>query len=314
MKKNKLVAIVGPTASGKTKVAVDLALKLETEIISGDSRQVYKGMDLGTGKDIDEYSVNGIKVPYHLIDIVPAGYKYNIHEFQEDFFSVYQTILKKNKLPILCGGSGLYVQSVTQNYSLLSVPPNKELQKELEEKDLKELTNLLRKFGNLHNKSDVETRRRAIRAIEIADYYLKHEQEKSTLPKLSTLFVGIDISRELRREKISRRLTERLNNGMLEEVELLLETVNADDLIYYGLEYKYLTLYLLGKLSYTEMKNQLEIAIHQFAKRQMTWYRGMERKGIKIHWIDSQLTSDKKNNIILKLISDEKNFIGHSLS
>ncbi len=309
MDKNKLIAIIGPTASGKTKVAVDLALKLNTEIISGDSRQVYKRMDLGTGKDIEEYSVNGIKVPYHLIDILPAGYKYNIHEFQEDFFLAYQTIIKKNKLPILCGGSGLYVQSVTQNYSLLSVPPNPKLQKELENKDLKELTVLLNNYGNLHNKSDTETRRRAIRAIEIADYQSKHKQEDSILPKLSTLYIGIDISRELRREKISKRLIERLNNGMVEEVEELLETVSADDLIYYGLEYKYLTLYILGKLSFKEMKDQLEIAIHQFAKRQMTWYRGMERKGVKINWIDSQWTSEQKNNQILELMSDDQNFV-----
>jgi len=309
MDKQKLIAIVGPTASGKTKVAVDLALEIDSEIISGDSRQVYKGMDLGTGKDIDEYSNNGILVPYHLIDIVEAGYKYNIHEFQNDFFKVYKEVTQKGKLPILCGGSGLYVQSVTQDYNLLSVPPNPSLQTELENKTLEELSSILLSYKKLHNRSDTETKRRAIRAIEIADYQKTHPEKLHSIPQLSTLYIGVDISRDIRREKISKRLKERLDQGMLDEVKELLEKLSPEDLIYYGLEYKYLTLYLTGKLTYQEMYNQLEIAIHQFAKRQMTWYRGMERKGIKIHWISSQLSSSEKNSRILELISSEGNFV-----
>jgi len=308
MDKQKIIAIIGPTASGKTKVAVDLAIELQTEIISGDSRQVYRGMDLGTGKDIKEYTVNGIQVPYHLIDIVDAGYKYNIFEFQNDFFRAYKEISQKNKLPILCGGSGLYVQSVTQDYNLLSVPPNSSLQAELKGKSLEELSRILKTYKKLHNQSDIETKRRVIRAIEIADFQKKNPKKVSLLPKLSTLFIGVDISRELRREKISKRLNERIEEGMLKEVELLLEKVSAEDLIYYGLEYKYLTLYLIGELSYKEMLRQLEIAIHQFAKRQMTWYRGMERKGIQINWIDSQLSSQNKNKVILDLMKEDDNF------
>jgi len=311
MDKQKVLVIVGPTASGKTKVAVDLALELDTEIISGDSRQVYKGMDLGTGKDIEEYTVNKQQIPYHLIDIVEAGYKYNIYEFQSDFFKAYKNIQEKGKLPILCGGSGLYVQSVTQDYNLLSVPPNKALQEKLKDKSLEDLSLILKEYKKLHNQSDTETRRRAIRAIEIADYQQNHPHEENAWPKLSSLFIGIDITRELRREKISKRLKERLEEGMLKEVKTLLQTITPEDLIYYGLEYKYLTLHLIGKLSYSEMLTQLEIAIHQFAKRQMTWYRGMERKGIKIHWISHLLTAAEKNERILQLMHDEKNFVAY---
>ena len=309
MEKQKLIAIVGPTASGKTKVAVDLAIEINSEIISGDSRQVYKNMDLGTGKDIEEYTINGAFVPYHLIDIVDSGYKYNIHEFQKDFFKVYKEITKKGKLPILCGGSGLYVQSVTQDYNLLSVPPNPNLQLELGGKTLDELSTILFSYKKLHNRSDTETKRRAIRAIEIADYQKKHPKPLSSIPQLNTLYIGVDISRDTRRAKISKRLKERFEQGMLDEVRNLLKKVSPEDLIYYGLEYKYLTLHLIGELSYDEMYKQLEIAIHQFAKRQMTWYRGMERKGIKIHWIDSQLSSQDKNTRILELTADENNFI-----
>lgn len=311
MNATPLLAIIGPTASGKTKVAVDLALQLDTEIISGDSRQVYRGMDIGTGKDLSEYTVNGITVPYHLIDIVDAGYKYNIFEFQNDFFKAYHQIYEKGKLPILCGGSGLYVQSVTQDYNLLSVPPNPSLQEELKSKSLDELIVILKQYKPLHNKSDIETKRRAIRAIEIADYQKKNKKSDSHLPKLETLYVGIDISRELRREKITKRLYERMEEGMLDEVETLLQKVSAEDLIYYGLEYKFLTLHLLGQLSYDEMLHQLEIAIHQFAKRQMTWYRGMERKGISINWLDNRLPSTEKNERILNLI--EKHLKSYSL-
>jgi tRNA dimethylallyltransferase len=305
MKENKLIAIVGPTASGKTKVAVDFAHSINTEIISGDSRQVYRGMDLGTGKDIEEYIVDGVAIPYHLIDIVDAGYKYNIHEFQRDFFNAYVTISEQDKLPVLCGGSGLYVESVTKDYNLLSVPPNKELQKALEGKTLEELATILASKKALHNKSDIETKRRAIRAIEIADYQDKYPEQDNNYPKLSTLFVGIDIDRELRREKISKRLKERFENGMLDEVKTLLEKVSPEDLIYYGLEYKFMTLHLIGELSYDEMYRQLEIAIHQFAKRQMTWYRGMERRGVNINWIDARLSPKEKNQAIQQLIETE---------
>lgn len=311
MDKQKLIAIIGPTASGKTKVAVDLALSIDGEIISGDSRQVYRGMDLGSGKDLNEYFEKGSKIPYHLIDIVDAGYKYNIHEFQNDFFRVYQEISERKKMPILCGGSGLYVQSVTQNYLLPSVPPNLELQNKLESKSLEELSTILKSFKTVHNQSDTETKRRAIRAIEIADYQSKNPNPDPNFPNLSTLFIGINIDREIRRQKISTRLHQRLKQGMIEEVELLLKKVPAEDLIYYGLEYKYLTLYLIGDLTYQQMLEQLEIAIHQFAKRQMTWYRGMERKGIKINWIESQWPSEEKNDFIKRLMATETNYISY---
>ena len=305
----KIISIVGPTASGKTKVAVDFALSINTEIISGDSRQVYRGMNLGTGKDIFEYTVNGKRIPYHLIDIVNAGYKYSIYEYQRDFFEVYNKIMQKGKIPILCGGSGLYVQSVTQRYNLLSVPPNLSLQSDLETKTLEELSLILKTYKKLHNNSDTETKRRAIRAIEIADFQSKNTIKDLHYPELSTVYIGIDITRELRREKISKRLKERLDSGMIEEVKVLLENILPEDLIYYGLEYKYLTLYLIGKLSFEEMYRQLEIAIHQFSKRQMTWYRGMERKGIKIHWVDSTLSATNKNEIISNIITKQENFI-----
>jgi len=311
MDTRKIIAVIGPTASGKTKVAVDLAFELDTEIISGDSRQVYKKMDIGTGKDIAEYTLNGRVIPYHLIDIVEAGYKYNIYEYQNDFFKAYEKIIAKNKLPILCGGSGLYIQSVTQDYDLLSVPPNKALQEKLNSKTLDELSQILKTYKKLHNRSDIETKRRAIRAIEIADYQQNNQKQASTYPKLKTLFIGIDIPRDLRREKISKRLKQRLDEGMLDEVKALLKTISPEDLIYYGLEYKYLTLHLIGHLSYKEMFKQLEIAIHQFAKRQMTWYRGMERKGIKIHWLDSSLNPSEKNKFILQLAQDENSFISY---
>ncbi|MBN2668612.1 MAG: tRNA (adenosine(37)-N6)-dimethylallyltransferase MiaA [Bacteroidales bacterium] len=300
-----LIAIIGPTASGKTKVAVDLALEINSEIISGDSRQVYRGMGLGTGKDIGEYRAGEKTVPYHLIDIVDAGYKYNIHEFQNDFFKAYHQIIDKNKIPILCGGSGLYVESVTQDFNLTAVPPNRILQKELEGKTLDELAQMLSNLKALHNRSDIETKRRAIRAIEIANYQKEHPEITSQFPQLNTLFIGIDIEREDRRKKITRRLTQRLEEGMLDEVRELLKTVSAEDLIYYGLEYKYLTLHLLGKLTYNEMFEQLEIAIHQFAKRQMTWYRGMERRGININWISSKLSPEEKNRAIIMLMKEQ---------
>ncbi len=290
-----LIAIVGPTASGKTSFAVALAATLRGEIISADSRQIYRGMDLGTGKDLSEYVVNGVAIPYHLIDIVQPGYKYNVFEYQRDFLAAYQQIRERGSLPILCGGTGMYIEAVLKGYKLLPVPENKVLRNALSDKSLEELTELLKSYKTLHNTTDTDTVKRAIRAIEIQEYYARTPVNERSFPKLNTLVLGMGIDRELRRQKISIRLRERLDNGMVEEVRRLLEQgVSPADLIYYGLEYKYLTLYLLGKLSYQEMFQRLECAIHQFAKRQMTWFRGMERRGFTIHWIDARLPMEEK--------------------
>ncbi|MFV0310247.1 MAG: tRNA (adenosine(37)-N6)-dimethylallyltransferase MiaA [Dysgonomonas sp.] len=303
MKMFDLITIVGPTASGKTNFACHLAHSLNTEIISGDSRQVYKSMDIGTGKDLADYIVDGKNIPYHLIDIREAGDKYNIFEYQSDFYQAYTDISNRGKLPILCGGSGLYIESVLKGYSLVNVPENKELRKKYEKHSLQELTDILATFKNLHNTTDVDTAQRAIRAIEIEEYKQEHPLEQNEFPPLNSLVVGVDIDRELRREKISKRLKARLDEGMIEEVQNILdEGVTPDDLIYYGLEYKYVTLYLLGKLSYQEMFSQLEIAIHQFAKRQMTWFRGMEKRGIHIHWINASLPMNEKIGKVLGLL------------
>lgn len=280
-----LIAILGPTASGKTPFAAALANKLDTEIISADSRQVYRGMDLGTGKDLEDYVVNGKHIPYHLIDIVDPGYKYNVFEYQRDFLHAYEDIKQRGKLPIVCGGTGMYLESVLRGYRLFDVPQNPELRASLADKSLTELTTILRQYKILHNNTDVDTTRRAIRAIEIEEYYSHLDAEQRSFPSLNSLVIGINIDRELRREKITKRLKQRLEDGMLEEIKTLIRHgVHPDDLIYYGLEYKYLTLHVIGQLSFEEMFTQLEIAIHQFAKRQMTWFRGMERKGIRIHW------------------------------
>lgn len=293
--KYDLITLLGPTASGKTPLAAALADKLDAEIISGDSRQVYRRMDLGTGKDLADYSLNGRQIPYHLIDIVEPGTKYNVFEYQRDFLKAYHEVLSKGKLPILCGGTGMYIESVLKGYRLLPVPENPQLRAELEEKSLDELTTLLATYKRLHNSTDVDTAKRAIRAIEIEEYYKQQPIEYREFPVLKSLIIGVDIDRELRREKITRRLKQRLEEGMVEEVKGLLEEgISPDDLIYYGLEYKYLTLYVIGKLTYDEMFQQLEIAIHQFAKRQMTWFRGMERKGFHIHWLDATWTMDDK--------------------
>lgn len=303
MKIYDLITIVGPTASGKTNFACHLAHSLDTEIISGDSRQVYKSMDIGTGKDLADYIVDGENIPYHLIDIREAGDKYNIFEYQSDFHQAYTDIKSRGKFPILCGGSGLYIESVLKGYSLVNVPENKELRKKYEEYSLPELTDILATFKNLHNTTDIDTAQRAIRAIEIEVYKREHPLEQNEFPPLSSLVVGVDIDRELRREKISKRLKARLDEGMIEEVQNILNKgVEPDDLIYYGLEYKYVTLYLLGKLPYQEMFSQLEIAIHQFAKRQMTWFRGMEKRGTHIHWINTSLPMNEKIEKVLRLL------------
>ena len=288
--KYDLITILGPTASGKTPLAAALADRLGTEIISGDSRQVYRRMDLGTGKDLADYTVGGRSVPYHLIDIVEPGYKYNVFEYQRDFLKAYESIVAKGKLPVLCGGTGMYIESILKGYRLLPVPENPELRASLEGKSLEELTQILAGYKKLHNSTDVDTAKRAIRAIEIEEYYKQQPLEYREFPLLESLIVGVDIDRDLRREKITRRLKQRLDEGMVEEVRgLLAEGISAENLIYYGLEYKFLTQYAIGELTYEEMFHQLETAIHQFAKRQMTWFRGMERRGFTIHWLEATL-------------------------
>ena len=298
-----LITILGPTASGKTSLAASLADRLNTEIISGDSRQVYRRMDLGTGKDLVDYVVNGHFIPYHLIDIVEPGYKYNVFEYQRDFLKAYEEISTKGKLPILCGGTDMYIESVLKGYRLLPVPENPELRSSLIGKSLEELTHILEGYKKLHNSTDVDTVKRAIRAIEIEEYYKQQSPEYREFPSLRSLIIGVDIDRELRREKITRRLKQRLDEGMVEEVRGLLEEgIPAENLIYYGLEYKFLTQYAIGELTYEEMFHQLEIAIHQFAKRQMTWFRGMERRGFTIHWLDATLPMEEKLEQIINLI------------
>ena len=298
-----LITILGPTASGKTPLAAALAARLRTEIISGDSRQVYCRMDLGTGKDLADYVVDGCRIPYHLIDIVPPVYKYNVFEFQRDFLTAYESIRKRGMIPILCGGTGMYLESVLKGYKLLPVPENPELRKRLESKSLSELTEILSTYKQLHNSTDVDTVKRAVRAIEIEEYYLQQPVDARSFPEVHSLIVGVDIDRELRREKISRRLQQRLDEGMVDEVRKLLDSgISPEDLIYYGLEYKYLTLYVTGAMTYEEMFRQLEIAIHQFAKRQMTWFRGMERRGFTIHWIDATRSMEDKVAEIMQLL------------
>lgn len=290
-----MLTIIGPTASGKTTLAVALADKLNTEIISGDSRQVYRGMDIGTGKDLSDYTINGRQIPYHLIDILPAGEKYTIFDFQRDFLDAYRDITSRGMQPIFCGGSGLYVESILRSYRLFDVPQNPELRQSLSHKSLEELTEILASFKTLHNTTDVDSTQRAIRAIEIETYYQTIPAEQRSFPTLPNVTFGVDITRELRRQRITDRLHARLNEGMVQEVQRLLNSgIQPDDLIYYGLEYKFLTLHLIGKLSYDQMVHDLEIAIHQFAKRQMTWFRGMERRGIHINWIDGSLSTEEK--------------------
>ena len=297
----ELITILGPTASGKTSFAAALASKLNTEIISADSRQVYKGMTIGTGKDLDDYIIDGEQIPYHLIDICNPGEKYNLFEFQHDFHNAFSAIKSNGKLPILCGGTGLYIESILKGYKLLDVPSNQKLRDSLKGKSLEELEVILQSYKKLHNKTDVDSPQRAIRAIEIEEFYLTQDPNKRDYEPVNSLIIGIDIDREFRREKISNRLKARLDNGMLEEVKSLMDAgISAEDLIYYGLEYKYLTLHAIGQLTHKEMYDQLEIAIHQFAKRQMTWFRGMERKGFQIHWIDSQVPTEEKLSLVTR--------------
>ena len=302
-----LITILGPTASGKTPFAAALAAELNTEIISADSRQIYRGMDIGTGKDLADYIVNEQKIPYYLIDIADPGYKYNVFEYQHDFLQAYEIIKQKGCLPVLCGGTGLYLESVLKGYKLIPVPENQELRARLESYSLEELSKILSRYKTLHNSTDVDTVKRAIRAIEIEEYYAANPVPEREFPKLNSLIIGIDIDRELRREKISRRLRQRLDEGMVNEVRRLIEEgTTPDDLIYYGLEYKYLTLYIIGELTYEEMLNGLEIAIHQFAKRQMTWFRGMERRGFTIHWLDARLSMEEKIGFVKQKLNENE--------
>jgi len=288
--KYNLVTILGPTATGKTGLAAHFAARTNGEIISADSRQVYRGMDLGTGKDYEDYFVDGVEVPSHLVDIEAAGVHYNVYRFQTDFIKVF---------------SGLYLEAVLKNYRLIEVPPNKKLRKELEGKTLEELTEILKEMKpQLHNYTDVETDRRAVRAIEIEKYYAENPKDDSVMPNIKSLNIGIDFDREMRRQRITTRLKQRLDEGMLDEVQTLLDSgLTPEQLIYYGLEYKFLTLHLIGELTFDEMFSKLEIAIHQFAKRQMTWFRGMEKRGTKIHWVNGHLPMEEKVAEIIELMN-----------
>lgn len=303
--KYDIITILGPTASGKTSLATRLALMMgNAEIISADSRQVYRGMDIGTGKDLADYEIEGVSIPYHLIDIADAGDKYNLFQFQQDFWNAYNDIRSRGKFPILCGGTGLYIESVLKSYKMVPVPENPQLRQELEGRSLEELTELLSTYKSLHNTTDVDTPKRAIRAIEIQQYYREHKIDEREFPSLCSLTIGVNIDRDLRRQKITQRLHDRMQQGMLQEVEGLLQHVPAEDLMYYGLEYKYLTLCCLGQLTREEMLRQLEIAIHQFAKRQMTWFRGMERRGTPIIWQDASESLESRAERIMKLLKE----------
>lgn len=307
MEHNRMITILGPTASGKTSIAAALASRIGGEIISADSRQVYRRMDIGTGKDLADYEVGGKHIPYHLIDIAEPGYKYNLFEYQRDFHTAYDDITSRGRTPVLCGGTGLYIEAVLNGYALSPVPQNQELRDSLSTKSLDELTTMLKALkeqtgSNMHNRSDVDTVQRAIRAIEIETYNLQHPTPEREMPGISSLVIGVDVDRETRRRRISDRLEARLHEGMIDEVKgLLAEGVSAESLMYYGLEYKFVTEYVTGKTTYDDMLSRLEIAIHQFAKRQMTWFRGMERRGIHINWIDASLPMDDKVEQIMEL-------------
>jgi tRNA dimethylallyltransferase len=301
--KYDMLTILGPTAGGKTSVAARMAFMLDGEIISADSRQVYRGMDLGTGKDLQDYTVEGKEIPYHLMDIVDAGYKYNVFEYQQGFINAYSDVMKRNKFPVFCGGSGMYLDAVLKGYKLINVPVNNDLRMELDLKSDQELAEILNSFKKVHNKSD-DTRKRRIRAIEIETYYNDNPEIDQYFPEINSLIVGVKFDRNSRRKRITQRLKQRLDEGMIDEVKGIIDGgVSSDDLIYYGLEYKYLTQHIIGELSYEEMFKKLETAIHQFAKRQMTWFRGMEKKGFKIYWLDGYASMKEKTDRILSLLA-----------
>jgi len=299
-----LLVVTGPTASGKTSLAANLALKLNGEIISADSRQIYRHMNLGTGKDYSDYIIEGMQIPYHLIDVADPGYKYSVFEYQRDFLKVLDDLRMREKFPIVCGGSGMYIDSVVTGYKMVEVPPDPVFRASLEAKSPEELAEILSSFKKLHNRTDIDTKKRAIRAIEIERYITQGKENLTHFPDINPLIIGVFSCRAIRRERISERLRRRFEEGMVDEVrQLLNQGVDPEVLIYYGLEYKYITLYVTGKITYDEMYRLLEIAIHQFAKRQMTWFRGMERKGIKIHWIDGELPMEDKVEKVIELLS-----------
>jgi tRNA dimethylallyltransferase len=301
-----LLVVTGPTASGKTTLAAAVACKIGGEIISADSRQVYRGMNLGTGKDYEDFIVDGINIPYHLIDIADPGYKYNVFEYQRDFIKVYYDLRKRKIFPVVCGGSGMYADSIISGYKMYEVPPDSGLRIELEKKSMEELREILMTFRNLHNITDIDTKKRVIRAIEIEHSSRNRRNYHSEFPKVRALITAILYDRETRRHMISERLKKRLDSGMIDEVKNLIAAgITTETMIYYGLEYKYITLYLTGKVSYQEMLRDLEIAIHRFAKRQMTWFRGMERRGIRIHWLDGKLPVEEKVAKVLQLLAVE---------
>jgi tRNA dimethylallyltransferase len=306
MTKYNLITILGPTASGKTSVAANVAKVLDGEVVSADSRQVYRGMDLGTGKDLADYVINGQPIRYHLIDIVDAGYEYNVFEYQKDFLKVFEDIANRGKLPVMCGGSGLYLEAVLKNYKLIQVPLNEELRQKLEGKSLDELTKILKAYkSELHNQTDVENEKRAIRAIEIEEYYLSHPEINTGMPDIRSLVVGVQFDRQTRRKRITTRLRQRLREGMLDEVQRLLDRgLTPEQLTYYGLEYKFMTQHLTGELTYQEMFDGLNVAIHQFAKRQMTWFRRMEKQGIEIRWLDGFMPLEAKVAKIVEWYSE----------
>ena len=298
-----ILVITGPTATGKTRLAALVADRLGGEVISADSRQVYRGMDIGTGKDLSDYTVDGRRVPVHMVDIADAGYRYNVYEYQRDFLKVFEDMTMRGVYPVVCGGSGMYVDSIVSGYRLVQVPVNDQLRSLLDGRSLEELTEILSQYKSLHNKTDVDTVKRAVRAIEIADWYAHHPVEETPFPVRNPLVTAVFVDRETRRQRISDRLRVRLEEGMIEEVQRLLAGgIHPDDLIYYGLEYKYITLFLMNRLSREEMIQKLEVEIHRFAKRQMTWFRGMERRGIAINWIDGSLSDEEKTACLISKI------------
>lgn len=298
-----MITVLGPTATGKTAFAAQLAHRINGEVISADSRQVYRGMDMGTGKDYGDYIVNGDTVPYHLVDIVEPGYEYNVYEFQNDFLKVYEEILSRKKIPVMCGGTGMYLEAVLNGYKLLKVPDNDDLRNQLKSKSMQELSELFRSFKSPHNQTDLSDRKRLVRAIEIADYYKMHEESVPKFPPIKNITFGIHFERSEIRERITARLKKRIGEGMTSEIkELLKKGITPDQLKFYGLEYKFLTQYELGEIPKEEMFRLLNTAIHQFAKRQMTWFRRMEKRGHQIHWIDGNLSMEEKIEVALRII------------
>ena len=304
LKNIDLITILGPTASGKTSFAAHLAHHFKGEIISADSRQVYRGMTIGTGKDYKDYDIEETHIPFHLVDIADAGYKYNVFEFQKDFLKIYKDIEERNVLPILCGGSGMYIEAITNGYTLIQVPNNPGLRKKLEKLSMNELVTMLASYKRLHNTTDIDNRKRVLRALEIEVFYNEHSDRLLDFPDIKTVFIGIKFDRPSQRRRITERLNQRLHEGMVDEVELLLKHLTPEQLTYYGLEYKYITKYIIEEFSYQEMVKKLETAIHQFAKRQMTWFRKMERNGAKIHWLDGHMSMEEKMNRALSILSN----------